>query len=52
MMIDYLETNNIKEEKNPERKREYDKAYRQMIKNKKQAMDDIINEAIQYDIKQ
>jgi hypothetical protein len=23
-----------------------------MIKNKKQAMDDIINEAIQYDIKQ
>ena len=47
-----LRDKQYKRRKNPERKREYDKAYRQMIKNKKQAMDDIINEAIQYDIKQ
>jgi hypothetical protein len=50
-MIDYLETNNYRRRKNPERKREYDKAYRQMIKNKKQAMDLMISEAIKYDIK-
>ena len=36
-----------------ERKLKYDRAYRKMVReNKKLAMDDIINEAIQYDIKQ
>ena len=46
-----LRDKNYKRIKNPERKKEYDKAYRQMIKNKKQDMDLMISEAIKYDIK-